>query len=63
MGELVAFRPQGRGPHSPLRDADESAEILFFTGVRFARLEEYHVQPKRRRSAPRRQGQNRAERP
>jgi hypothetical protein len=59
MGELVAFRPQSacgrkvrveRSPGNP----GEGAEILFFTGVRFARFEDYPAQPKKRRSELRR---------
>jgi hypothetical protein len=62
MGELVAFRPQSRaaaGPQSHVarqRDPGEGAEILFFTGVRFVRIEDYVEQAKtrRRRRDPRR---------
>jgi hypothetical protein len=52
MGELVAFRPQSRAARGPqshvarLEDSGEGAEILFFTGVRFVRMEDYAVQVK-----------------
>jgi hypothetical protein len=64
MGELVVFRPQSRGQQSRLRAADngESAEIVFFTGVRVGRFEDYVEQPKRRRIAPHRNAPRRAER-
>ncbi len=56
MGELVAFRSRGSDPRVRLACSigavDGSAEILFFTGVRFGRLEDYPEQPKRKRNAP-----------
>jgi hypothetical protein len=56
MGELVAFRPRGSRsfPACSVSDVGESAEILFFTGVRFGRFEDYRQQPKAKRNAPRR---------
>jgi hypothetical protein len=56
MGELVAFRSTRSAARSPLNPS-ESAEILFFTGVRFARFEDYVERPKtrRRRREPARQ--------
>jgi hypothetical protein len=66
MGELVAFRPHSRaacGPQSQVTDStgnpDEGAEILFFTGVRIARFEDYPEQPKGRRSEPRHRARRR----
>jgi hypothetical protein len=52
MGELVAFRPQSRAARGPRfhlarpEDSGEGAEILFFTGVRFVRMEDYAEQVK-----------------
>ena len=62
MGELVAFRAQPRAARglqshvAPSEDLGEGAEILFFTGVRFVRMEDYAEQVKtsRRRGDPRR---------
>jgi hypothetical protein len=58
MGELLAFRPRGSEPRVRLLCGigalAESAEILFFTGVRFGRLEDYPEHPKSKRNALRR---------
>lgn len=57
MGELVAFRPQSsaagqaRSHAARARNQGEDAEILFFTGVRFARFEDY-VEPVKRLAKP-----------
>jgi hypothetical protein len=40
MGELVAFRASQRGPRGGA-PRSEGAEILFFTGVRYMRAEDY----------------------
>jgi hypothetical protein len=40
MGELVAFRAQQREPRSGTPRSG-GAEILFFTGVRYMRAEDY----------------------
>ena len=40
MGELLAFRAQPRVAHRDTPGA-EGAEILFFTGVRYVRVEDY----------------------
>ena len=48
MGELLAFRAQQKPPRNlPLRA--EGAEILFFTGVRYMRPEDYALLTKPRR--------------
>ncbi len=66
MGELVAFRPRGCSSRSLLACSvgaiGESAEILFFTGVRVGRFEDYSEPPKSKRAAPRRRAARRAER-
>jgi hypothetical protein len=64
MGELVALRPRGCGSRSPqaCSDIGDGAEILFFTGVRFARFDDYIKPPKRKRNVPRRRAPRRAER-
>ncbi|HLH10852.1 MAG TPA: hypothetical protein VKV77_03110 [Methylovirgula sp.] len=57
MGELIALRPRSRAgtKAASARKRGETAEILFFTGVRFARYEDYVQEPKkiRRRGARR----------
>ncbi len=62
MGELVAFRPRecGSRSHPACSDIGDGAEILFFTGVRFARFDDYIKPPKR--NAPRRRPPRRAAR-
>ena len=40
MGELLAFRVQPRVSRRDMSRA-EGAEILFFTGVRYVRMEDY----------------------
>jgi len=69
MGELVAFRPQSPaalGPQSHAarrRNRGEDAEILFFTGVRFVRFEDYAEPAKRRRRQSRPQPPQREREP
>ncbi len=64
MGELVAFRPRECGSRSrpACSDIADGAEILFFTGVRFARFDDYTKPPKRKRNAARRRAPPPAER-
>jgi hypothetical protein len=56
MGDLLAFRQQSRATCNPRADlavnSGEGAEILFFTGVRFVRFEDYPERPKRQRGEP-----------
>jgi hypothetical protein len=40
MGELLAFRAQPRVSRRDMPRA-EGAEILFFTGIRYVRMEDY----------------------
>lgn len=41
MGDLVVFRPRSNAAPDPGAESrSESAEIVFFTGVRYERLEE-----------------------
>jgi len=37
MGVVIGFPQQSRG-HAPPRETGESAQILFFTGVRYQRM-------------------------
>lgn len=65
MGELVAFKPRELAPRDRESRPDPgsaSAEILFFTGVRVGRFEDYSEPPKSKRAAPRRRAARRAER-
>ncbi len=51
MGELLAFRAQERASRSVSPRAEE-AEILFFTGVRYMRVEDYVEDRKVRNHRP-----------
>ena len=67
MGDVVAFRPPARGACGPQSESapcevNVCAEILFFTGVRFARFEDYPERPKPSRNAQRRRARRRARR-
>jgi len=64
MAEILIFRARPRSEHEPKQFA-ESATILFFTGVRYQRMEDAaEIAPKSRRSgkpaAPRRNPRKRA---
>lgn len=63
MGELVAFRSVYKTKRGTLNPG-EAAEILFFTGVRFVRVEDDAALSKtrRRRTEQQRQARQRRER-
>lgn len=40
MGQIIAFRPRAKTPQYPAAPVAGGAEILFFLGVRYCRMEE-----------------------
>jgi hypothetical protein len=52
MGELLLFRPVGGQERKTRSVRGEPAQILFFTGVRYQRLEETPAPPESESRAP-----------
>ncbi len=40
MADILNFRARPRSEHEPIRRYEEAAKILFFTGVRYQRMDD-----------------------
>lgn len=53
MAEILVFRARPRSEHEIGAGGGESAKILFFTGVRYMRMEEHDAPQMTARKSPR----------
>ena len=61
MAEIIAFKPRAAATAADREFAPNGARILFFTGVRYERLQDATPEPAKRspRSGPRKPGRRR----